>query len=88
MAQTSPVAPVKLFVVTLHRDAEALNQTIARMKSLWGEIDWMSEDFPFVETHYYEKEMGPDLQRRFLSFDRLIPPDEIVKIKLQTNALE
>jgi hypothetical protein len=82
------VAPVKLFVVTLHRNAESLQSATSDLTKLFGPIDWQSEDFPFDVTNYYEKEMGSELLRRFLSFENLIMPDEIAQIKIRTNEVE
>jgi Domain of unknown function (DUF4416) len=82
------VTPVKLFVVTLHRDLEILESARADMIKAFGAIDWQSEDFPFDVTDYYEKEMGKELLRRFYSFQNLILPDAIAEIKIRTNELE
>lgn len=49
-------------------------------------IDTGPKQWPYYE--YYAKEMGTNLIRRFLLFDRLIDPKEIVDIKLQTNSIE
>ena len=88
MAKPAPVTPVKLFVVTLHREVEALNAVRSELEQEWGECDFQSADFPFDQTDYYEKEMGSNLFRRFLSFQRLITPDRIVEAKLFTNLME
>ena len=82
------IAPVKLFVVTLHRHSEILQSVTSDLIKMFGPIDWQSEDFPFDVTTYYEKEMGSELLRRFLSFEDLIMPDEIAEIKIRTNELE
>lgn len=88
MTQISAPTPVKLFIVTLHRESDVYDRALGRLKPLWGEADFISESFPFDETHYYEQEMGTPLERRFISFERLISPDQIVDVKLQTNLLE
>ncbi len=88
MAQPSPVAPVKLFVITLHRDELILNKAVSDLKARWGDIDFQSKDFPFNQTDYYEKEMGGGLQRRFYSFEKLIDPEQLVEGKLFTNQIE
>jgi Domain of unknown function (DUF4416) len=88
MAETSAAKPVKLFVVTLHRELAILQQAIDRLTNEWGESDFISHDFPFSETAYYEPEMGANLMRRFYSFARLISPDNIVDAKRLTNRIE
>jgi len=59
-----------------------------RLEERFGPIELRSSVFPFSATDYYEKEMGPGLKRVFLSFERLVPPDSLSAIKLQTNDLE
>ncbi len=88
MAQTVAPTPVKLFVVTLHRDQEPLAGAIAELQQRWGSTDYISEDFPFDFSDYYEAEMGKNLARRFYSFERLIAPDQIVDAKLFCNEVE
>jgi Domain of unknown function (DUF4416) len=88
MAQPTSPSPVKLFVVTLHRDVSILEEAIRQFKAEWGETDFESEDFVFDETDYYEPEMGSGLRRRFYSFARLLPPDRIVEAKLHCKRIE
>jgi hypothetical protein len=54
----------------------------------FGLVDWISPELLFDKSMYYAKEMGWPLYRRFLSFKRLIRPESIVSIKLQTNEIE
>lgn len=88
MAHPVAVPLVKLFVVTLHHDSALVESAIEQMRNRWGVTDFISPDFPFVATDYYEQEMGSGLLRRFYSFARLISPEEIVECKLQTNEIE
>ena len=82
------VQPVKLFVVTLHRDQSILANAIAKLSGEFGPVDYESTDFPFDITDYYESEMGKNLFRRFYSFQELILPDRIVNIKLKCMEIE
>jgi hypothetical protein len=54
----------------------------------FGRIDLESPIHSFDHTDYYRDEMGPGLRRGFLSFDRLVPPDELADIKRFTNRME
>jgi len=58
------------------------------MSLQFGPVDWESPPLFFDRTRYYEREMGWPLHRRFISFEQLIAPDDLVRIKLQTNELE
>jgi len=53
-----------------------------------GPVDLESPAFPFNLTDYYEKEMGPGLLRRFLSFRSLAGPECLADVKLAANGLE
>lgn len=53
-----------------------------------GEIDLKSDLMPFDWTRYYEREMGPNLMRRFVSFRELKRRDELINVKLWTNHVE
>jgi len=50
-----------------------------------GEI---TEPFDFLETSYYDQELGTPIQRRMLSFRELVDPSRLAEIKLFTNRLE
>lgn len=88
MAPVQPVMPVKLLVAVLWADAQALATAIDRMTEHWGPIDVHGADAPFDRTAYYEPEMGMNLQRRLLAFERLVPPESLVDAKLRCNAWE
>ncbi len=47
------------------------------MKLIWGEFDYLGPDHPFDITDYYQPEMGPQIRRRLLSFERLVTPESI-----------
>ncbi len=88
MAQPASVPPVKLFLATLHRDVAVLEDAFRMLTDRWGATDFVSPDFPFDVTDYYEKEMGKVLLRRFYSFENLISPEEIVDCKVFCNLVE
>ncbi len=88
MAAIESVAPVKLFVVTLHNEIEILENSAVDLYEHFGKSDLISEDFAFDVTGYYENEMGSNLFRRFYSFEKLISPEQISEVKLLTNSIE
>ncbi len=88
MAEVIEPPPVKLIMgLILARQAPvaAIRQ---QLEAAYGRIDLETELSPFVATRYYEREMGPALQRLFWSFEGLIAPDALAGIKHETNALE
>ncbi|MEW6027046.1 MAG: DUF4416 family protein [Planctomycetota bacterium] len=83
-------APVKLFVGVLVSDRPYFKAVVEKLTSLFGAIDLTTADegIPFTFTDYYAAEMGANIRRFFLSFDKLIKPDSIAEIKIRTNELE
>ncbi len=83
-----PVKPVKLIVGMLSIAPELFQIAEEAMVKLWGDIDVHSEVMPFIYTRYYNKAMGEGLLRKFVSFEKVIMPNDISTIKHQSNALE
>jgi len=88
LAELKEPRPVKHFAGILYREDADLALVRARLEKEFGPIDYASDSFPFQVTSYYEREMGADLKRVFLSFARLINPGELASIKVKTNRLE
>lgn len=88
MGQVTPPQPVKLIVGMIAVAPRWFESAEQAMRALWGPIDIRSETIAFDFTTYYEKEMGPELLRRFVSFERLIDPGELAAIKHASNAIE
>jgi Domain of unknown function (DUF4416) len=88
MAQAVEPPPVKLIIgLILAREAPimAIRQ---QLEATYGRIDQETALLPFVATRFYEREMGPALQRLFWSFEALIAADALAGMKHETNAIE
>lgn len=82
---------IKLFVAMLSnplKNTEEVGKAVMSLQDAFGEVDYKSKWFPFDDTDYYEKEMGKNLQRMFLSFKKLYSPEILTEAKIKTNALE
>lgn len=88
MGATKPAAPVKLICGFIYREEQIYRSASAALRRRFGPADIESAPLKFTYTDYYEREMGRDLLRRFISFQRLIRPDNLREIKIFTNALE
>lgn len=88
MGEASEHPPVLCVVAAFSRYAEALDWGRTRAVEAWGPLLLVSPRYDFVETDYYEKQMGADLVLELWAFERLIVPDELVERKLATNAWE
>ena len=82
------IKPVKLFCGILVNKEELFSGVNERLTKEFGEIDFQSIVFPFPHTNYYQKKMGYDIFRKWVSFKNLILPELLPKIKTLTNEVE
>ena len=88
MGQIKRLKPVKLFAGFIFRQDYAFKKAMTVLEARFGRCDFESEPIAFTHTDYYENEFGKGLTRKFLSFPKLIPPDELSSIKAATNRIE
>ncbi len=81
-------APVKLIASLLTGDVDMLPKVRAALARAFGPTDLESEILPFDHTDYYAAEFGSALQRQFVTFERLIAPEDLPAVKRQTNEME
>ncbi len=87
MAEPAIPPKAKLFTGIIVESEELLSEAEKILQKKYGNIDFKTMNIPFVHTEYY-KNIGSNLFRIFISFEKLIKRDDIVKIKLFTNTLE
>ncbi len=87
MKPSEPV-PVKLFIGVLYSEKKILNPSFESLEEQFGKFDYKSTEFKFDFSSYYETEMGSPIFRLFLSFEKLIDPGKLAKVKIQTNKIE
>lgn len=88
MAKPRDPLPAKLIIGMISREPLLFEKIKKILSNKFGKIDLVSPIFDFNQTHYYENEMGKDLKRQFLTFEPLVMPERLVKIKHLTNSLE
>ncbi len=88
MGQVTLHSPVLLVLAAFSRYEEALDWARARAQQSWGPVALESPRFSFIETDYYEAQMGPQLLKTFWAFEHLADPAELVRWKLETNRWE
>lgn len=89
MSVPRPPLPAKLVCSVLSARFDTLWPTVlTALEERFGPADSISDELPFDFTAYYDRELGAPITRRFLSFARLVPQDDLVAAKLATNALE
>ena len=83
-----PVEQVKLFTAILFGSEDVFNTAREKLSSALGPVDMTSPVWKWSHSTYYEKEMGTDLKRILLFFERPITPDTLADIKIFTNEIE
>ena len=78
----------KYFVALLSAERNLLSAVEGDLTGILGTIDARSEVSPWTLSKFYEKEMGPGLLRRFVSFESLASPGKLADIKLATQRIE
>ena len=80
---------VALITAVMAVDRSWLDRAKESLSEVFGPIARESVLYPFdIHSSYYEKEMGCDLIKQFVSFERRIPMDRLPAIKIATNKLE
>jgi hypothetical protein len=80
--------PVKLFVGLITNNGALIDQTKNLLVRKLGPVDHESELFDFSFTGYYNDEMGDNLRRKFLTFEKLVSLENIGSVKILTNKIE
>ncbi len=80
--------PVKLIMGMLGADQACLEAGVDTIHSLWGDVDFTSDVWPFDQTDYYRGQTGDSILRQFISMQALIDPGDLAAIKHQTNRME
>lgn len=78
----------KLIIGILTSTAHVMPEMQKTLESVFGTSDYFSEPLNFDYTHYYDREMGTPIQRFFLAFEKLIDPERLADIKIETNSIE
>lgn len=88
MGKIKKIHFVKIFCGLIYKEEEILNEAKKQLIEKWGKIDIEEGPFVFDFTDYYEEEMGRDLKRRFISFEKLYIPEDASEWKIFTNRIE
>ncbi len=85
-----PTDPSKVKLITglLAKDTKLLSEVVSLLEAENGRIDFATDPQRWQLTRYYQKEMGKNLFRQFVSFEKLVGPDTIVHFKRKTNQME
>ena len=79
---------VKLVAAVLFADKKQYELLKPILIETFSEIDYEGSFFPFVETDYYESEMGKGLIRGMISFGKLVHPSCLAEAKQKAREIE
>ena len=79
---------VKYIFGLIYSDDSDLTACINHLEKVFGPSDFISKEYPFDITDYYENEMGSGLKRKFISFINLIESQKLSEIKRLSNIIE
>jgi len=89
MSRPQPPPPAQLYLSILSSHLADLWDPVCRdLQDLFGPMDYVSDPFPFLETGYYDAELGTPIMRRVVGFERLLDQSRLPEAKLATNELE
>ena len=78
----------KAVLGVLFQKEEYYQELQHHLETVGVEIEFESESLRFDSTDYYEKEMGTELRRIFLSLKGIFPVEESVFFKIETTEWE
>ena len=67
---------------------EYLTKALEELQKNFGDMILQSNEFSLEYSHFYEKEMGKGLIKKFILFDEIIDKEDSVKIKKYSMDLE
>ncbi|HDQ45137.1 MAG TPA: DUF4416 family protein [bacterium] len=88
LGQLHETLPVKPVCGVMAVPGFALYPVFRKLEARLGPIEDRSRTFPFRFSDYYRKEMGDSLEKCWVSFRMLMPPEELSELKRFTNDLE
>jgi len=80
--------PVKLFAAIFFKEEEHFDKACEILERAYSGIDYCSRRYPFNHSDYYEKEMGTNLKKRILSFEKILSPEFLTQSKLVAQEIE
>lgn len=88
MGKIATPGSVKVIVGLILNKPEILDNVVSLLQKNLGPVDRESELLVFNHTSYYNKEMGSELKRKFLSFKSLMRLEDTYKLKMLSNNIE
>jgi len=88
MLQLTKPKKCKFIVAFIYSSEKTYKKALRSLTKKFGRLDFESSALAFDFTDYYREEMGLNLKRRFVSFQKLKEPSDIVEAKFFCVRLE
>jgi hypothetical protein len=88
MGQIKDYSPVKLIIAVTISDINLWAKVLEKLEILFTSTDHNTDWYNFNHTDYYREEMGRNLKKRMISFEKLIKAENLPVIKITANNLE
>lgn len=79
---------VKRIAGLLGASIELLHEAQRVLGDAVAPVAWATEPARWTVSRYYEPEIGPETWRQYVALDGVMPPEDLIDLKLTTNALE
>ncbi|MEW6051722.1 MAG: DUF4416 family protein [Candidatus Zixiibacteriota bacterium] len=88
MARVQRPEPGRLVISVTHSSLDALSDALTMLEKRFGRVQFETSDIPHSNGKLYAEEMGSRLQRRFFSFEKPVPREDLVDIKAACHRIE
>jgi len=80
--------PAVLFCGLIYSGHIELRRVLTELTEVWGPVDFVGRKISFSYTNYYDDEMGSNLFRKFVMFQKLVPQEGLPDLKGASRTLE
>ncbi|MGB9720700.1 MAG: DUF4416 family protein [bacterium] len=88
MAEIKEPQKVLPFAGLIYVKDFSVETALGEFRQMLGNVIKKSEIIPFTHTTYYNKEMGDNLLRQWVLFEKLVSPDLLIEMKHKSNEIE
>ncbi len=88
MAEIHKPQKVLAFAGLIFVEDVDIDVALKEFSEILGGVTKKSNVIPFIHTTYYNKEMGENLLRQWVLFEKLISPDLLIELKHRSNEIE
>ena len=88
MARSQKPTPGRLIVSIMYSSMDALADAVTALEKKYGRVQCETLEIPCCDQELYKEEMGENLLRRFLSFDKKIDRSALVDLKVVCDKIE